>query len=274
MTGADEKRMRLRYEGTCRVCGAFLPAGTGAIYERASRTVRCADCIPVVDASPAVETQAVALGDTGAAGASARREHQRRRIRDEERRRAKWGPLAGVAGALSGERPSTKAWQLGAAGEEAVGTRLDRLRSDGIAVLHDRRIPRSRANIDHLVLTRGGVWVIDTKRYKDQRPELRIEGGLLQPRVEKLLVGRRDRTRLVDGVRRQVHLVQEVVGSVEVVGVLCFVDGDWPLFGGTFTIHGIHVVRPKRLTKMLEDSAGTIDVAATTQVLARRFPPA
>jgi hypothetical protein len=32
MTGPDEKRMKLRYEGTCRVCGAFLPAGTDAVW--------------------------------------------------------------------------------------------------------------------------------------------------------------------------------------------------------------------------------------------------
>jgi hypothetical protein len=37
----DDKRMRLRYAGTCRVCGSELPAKADAIYERATRTVRC-----------------------------------------------------------------------------------------------------------------------------------------------------------------------------------------------------------------------------------------
>jgi hypothetical protein len=31
--GADEKRMRLRYAGTCRVCGRVLPAKTEAVLE-------------------------------------------------------------------------------------------------------------------------------------------------------------------------------------------------------------------------------------------------
>ena len=39
--GTDEKRMRLRYAGTCRVCGVQLPARAEAIYERATKTVRC-----------------------------------------------------------------------------------------------------------------------------------------------------------------------------------------------------------------------------------------
>jgi hypothetical protein len=33
-------------------------------------------------------------------------------------------------------------------------------------VLHDRRIPGRRSNIDHLVIARSGVWVVDTKRYR------------------------------------------------------------------------------------------------------------
>ena len=42
--GADEKRMRLRYAGVCRRCGLRLRAGTTAVYDRASRTVRCTAC--------------------------------------------------------------------------------------------------------------------------------------------------------------------------------------------------------------------------------------
>lgn len=32
-------------------------------------------------------------------------------------------------------------------------------------VLHDRRIPGSRANIDHIALAATGVWAIDTRRH-------------------------------------------------------------------------------------------------------------
>ncbi|BAS11743.1 hypothetical protein AHiyo8_00460 [Arthrobacter sp. Hiyo8] len=82
---------------------------------------------------------------------------------------------------------------------------------DGLAVLHDRLIPGSKANIDHIAITPGGIWVIDAKRYKGG-PQLKIEGGILRPRVERLLVGRRDCTKLVDGVLKQVDLVRDLVG--------------------------------------------------------------
>ena len=42
---------------------------------------------------------------------------------------------------------------------------LDGLGSETIRLLHDRRMPRSRANIDHLVVTPTGVYVIDAIKY-------------------------------------------------------------------------------------------------------------
>lgn len=105
----------------------------------------------------------------------------RRMAKDEEKLREKWGRFGGLAVALSDERQHTKSWDRGAVGEERLGARLDALAANGLAVLHDRRIPGSKANIDHIAVTRGGIWVIDAKRYKG-RPELKIEGGILRPR--------------------------------------------------------------------------------------------
>jgi AhpD family alkylhydroperoxidase len=39
-----DKRMKLRYAGTCRVCGTALPARQEAIFERAAQATRCANC--------------------------------------------------------------------------------------------------------------------------------------------------------------------------------------------------------------------------------------
>lgn len=213
------------------------------------------------------------LGTAGAAGSSARREYARRKAKDEERIRAKWGRLGGIAVALSDERQCTKAWAIGAVGEERLGTRLDSLVSEDVAVLHDRRIPGTKANIDHIAITRAGIWVIDAKRYKG-RPELKIEGGILRPRAEKLLVGRRDCTKLVDGVLKQVELVREVVSAVPVAGVLCFVQDDWPLIGGAFTTREVHVLWLKRLAVVLADGGDRVDVAATRESIAAQFSTA
>ncbi|WP_341358407.1 nuclease-related domain-containing protein [Georgenia sp. M64] len=207
----------------------------------------------------------------GVAGSSARREYERRRTKDEERLRQRWGRLGGLAVVLADEKQSTTAWERGAVGEERLGARLDGLTSDRVAVLHDRRIPGTKANIDHIAITRGGVWVIDAKRYTG-RPALTIEGGILRPRVEKVLVGRRDCTKLVDGVLRQVELVRDVVGEVPVTGVLCFVDADWPLIGGAFTTRGVHAIWPRRLARLITESGdGDVDVAATRQAVTSRF---
>ena len=43
---SDDRRMRLRYAGRCRLCGTSLAAGADAVYERSRRTVRCVECAP------------------------------------------------------------------------------------------------------------------------------------------------------------------------------------------------------------------------------------
>ena len=273
--GADEKRMRLRYAGACRVCGVELPAKVEAIYERTTKTVRCVshDVRPAVEPAvvevvePAVvevvEPAVVEVVESGTAGASARREFERRKAKREERIRTKHPKLGGLMLAVSDEQQSTTAWDIGALGEERLGKGLDRLASDTLRLLHDRRIPRSKANIDHLAVTASGVYVIDAKKYRG-RPHLKIEGGLFRPRVERLLVGSRDCTKLVDGVLKQVDVVRGLLDDdVPVHGVLCFVEADWPLIGGTFTTRGVQALWPKKLyPKLQAEGPFTADTVA------------
>jgi len=76
--------MRLRYAGTCRVCGGALPANTEAVYERANKTVRCVVHAQQQYESP-VEMESV---DPGIPGSSARREFERRRVEGSRERSA------------------------------------------------------------------------------------------------------------------------------------------------------------------------------------------
>jgi Nuclease-related domain len=62
--------------------------------------------------------------------------------------------------------PDASAWQRGAAGERHTARLLDPLARHGWAVLHDLAIPGSQANLDHLVIGPGGVFVIDSKQYR------------------------------------------------------------------------------------------------------------
>lgn len=261
----DEKRMRLRYAGTCRLCGAELEIKVEAIYERSTKTVRCLDCSTAVTEveAPACEPEHDGQVDVGTPGASARREFERRQGKREESIRSKHPKLGGLILALSDDPQSTKSWDVGAVGEERVGARLNELASDSLRVLHDRRIPGSRANIDHIAVAATGVYVIDPKRYKG-RPSLKVEGGLLRPRVEKLLVGSRDCTKLVDGVLKQVDVVRAIVGDeIPVHGVLCFVDADWPIIGGSFTTRAVEALWPRKLyPKLQADGPLTVDAVA------------
>jgi len=231
---------------------------------------------PSLQPEPARET-------SGPAGGSARREFERRRDARERRVRERHPRIGGFLLAITEEPQSTRAWDTGAEGEQFVGGRLDALVGDDLAVLHDRRIPRTRANIDHVVVSRHGIFVVDAKKYQG-RPALRVEGGLFRQRTEKLVVGGRDCTKLVDGVLGQVDLVRTSVDdpTVPVTGVLCFVAADWPLIGGAFTTRGVHVLWSKRLLQLVtatpstRDTAplATVDVAAVRDRLAAAFPPA
>lgn len=258
------KRMRLRYAGTCRLCGRPLSSGADAVYERDSRTVRCIECSD--------DGQA----DADTAGASARREYERRSHDREQRIRTNHPKLGGLILALSDDPQSTKAWERGALGEEQMACRMNEL-PDSFRVLHDRRIRGSRANVDHIAVGPGGVWVIDAKRYVGKRPALRVEGGFFGPRTETLRIGGRDGTKLVRGVQGQVERVSSVLNdaTVPITGVLCFLEAEWPLIGGSFVVDGIHVTWPRLLIRrMAEAEQRPHDVEAIHARLAAAFPRA
>lgn len=271
-----EKVMRLRYAGACRACGAQLAAKEQAIYEKATKTVRCLTHDEQAEAHTAPVMVVDEPVDTGVAGASARREFERRQAKRETRIREKHPKLGGLILALSDDPTTTKNWDTGAVGEERLGKGLDALTSESVRMLHDRGIPGSRANIDHIAVTASGIHVIDAKRYKG-RPLLKVEGGFLRPRVEKLLVGNRDCTKLVDGALKQVDVVRAIVGDdVPVRGVLCFVEADWPMIGGSFVTRDVDVLWPKKLYARLKQP-GDLEaqtVEALHRKLAAALPPA
>jgi hypothetical protein len=313
------KRMRLRYAGTCRACATALPAGQTAVYFRLDKQVECIVCfeqsphsdatvqadrdpalvpvpVPTLFAVASVEglhedysqSQSVdpelsieASLEAGTAGGSARREHERRVAKREARIRAAHPRLGGLILAISDEPQSTRAWERGAVGEEKLARSLVGLVERGVPVLHDRRIPGSRANIDHMVVAPAGVFVVDAKRYKG-RAHLRVEGGIIRARVETLTVGGRDCSKLITGIQKQVALVTAALTAAgltdlpPVRGMLCFVDADWPLFGGAFAIADIDVLWPRKIAEhALAAHALTADQVRTIHAaLATHFPQA
>ena len=125
---------------------------------------------------------------------------------------------------MTAEPQPTDAMAKGAAGEAAAAVALERrVRGKGVVLLHDRALPRSRANFDHIAIGPGGTTVIDAKAVKG-RVRIERRGGLFATRTDHLVVNGRDRTKLVEGVERQVDAVRAAFATVPVVGALCWME--------------------------------------------------
>lgn len=64
----------------------------------------------------------------------------------------------------AGKTAELRRWRRGAQGEELTGALLEQL-GERYTVLHDLAVPGSKANVDHVVIGPGGVFVIDSKMY-------------------------------------------------------------------------------------------------------------
>jgi hypothetical protein len=263
----DSRRLTLRYPATCAVCGRSLPAGVEASWSRAAKEATCLAC--------ALPPEELARALSSAPGGSAGREFEQRASAREKRIRSRLGRASGVVLSLAQNPQSTTAWAVGARGEQITGERLDAVARDDVIVLHDRRIPGSRANIDHIVIAPTGVYVVDTKRYAG-KVERRLVGGVIFGE-SRLYVGRRDRTKLVAATRGQSDVVATTIAAedVPIMPVLCFVEADWGLFARPFSFGGVHVTWATALAKHVA-RAGAIDslsVRRAAVLIAERFPP-
>ena len=223
--------------------------------------------------------------DFGGAGSSASRKADRLREARERRRRERsalgraWAsafPSAEERRRIADERH----WRTGAEGEQSLAALLAK-RCPDVPMLHDRAVPRSKANIDHIAIAPTGVYVIDCKRYKGK-----IEVATPLFGKQKLKVNGRDRTKLIDGLAKQVGHVKAALADagndVPVHGCLCFVapegflaDVGLPVVR-TLKINGYPLYYGKRLAKRLNKPGPiTPDRAQRLHAeLARRLPPA
>jgi hypothetical protein len=270
-TAPAARRLHLRYPGTCEQCSTVLPPGSDALYDPTRKTVRCLECPP-----PAAPLPRAPI-DTGVAGGSALREYRRRVASRETRIKGRFGVrIGGVVLALTDEPQTTRAWATGAKGEVALARVLADL--PGVAVLHDRAIPASKANIDHVVIGPAGVFVVDAKHLQG-RIEIRNRGGLFRTDL-RLYVGRRDCSALADGVLRQASVVAKLLEgsgnapSPSVVPVLCFVDGDWPLLRPPSSFRSVRLEAPKSIRKVASQPTALdeSEIERLFRALARLLP--
>lgn len=116
---------------------------------------------------------------------------------------------------------SAALWEQGAEGEVAVARALEAL-PEGWVALHDLPWPgRQRANLDHVVVGPGGVFIVDAKNWS----------GRIEVRDQVLLQNGRKRESTVASAAEAAIAVQAVVPSPALcMSVLCFVR-DEPLTG-------------------------------------------
>jgi Nuclease-related domain len=251
------RRLRLRYPARCSVCGAELVRGTEAWWDLATKAATCLVC-----GSGAELARELA----GTAGSSGRQKYVHLRERRKQQVKGRFGEHLGALVLALGDDPrSTRAWGTGAAGEERLARFLERTLPPSTIVLHDRRIPGSRANIDHIVVASSGVWVIDAKLYRG-KVDRRTLGPFWRPELA-VFVGGRNRTKVVHGMARQLDAVRDAIapdplaGEVAVRAAVCFVASEWSLFAKPFEIGAVIVTWPQKLVERIGAAGALTDEA-------------
>jgi Nuclease-related domain len=164
--------------------------------------------------------------------------------------------------------PAAKAWRRGAVGERRTARRLAALERRGWAVLHDLAVPCSRANIDHLVIGPGGVFVIDSKQYR---------GRLQLDPSGRLWHGRYPLAPALRTVSFEADQAALVVTDPDVVVVPVMAVHGAQVPWGKVVMDGVPVVPARRLPSMLCQLPAVLGperVAALADQARVRFHPA
>jgi hypothetical protein len=158
------------------------------------------------------------------------------------------GALAAVAAGWGLRfRPSRDAvaWRRGAAGERRTARLLAALERHGWAVLHDLALPGgSRANLDHLAIGPGGVFVIDSKHYR---------GRLQLDPSGRLWHGRYPLAPALGAVSFEADQVAQVLTDPDVVVVPIMAVHGAQVPWGKVVVNGVPVVPAGRLPSMLRE---------------------
>lgn len=111
--------------------------------------------------------------------------------------------------------------------ERTFAASLHKNLGDRAILLNDRTVPRTRGNIEHLVIASSGVWAVDAKNYSGLVQQRDI-GGFFKVDM-RLYVGRRDRTKVIDGLDRQVKAITfALVGlGIPTSSDVCSTDAEW-----------------------------------------------
>jgi hypothetical protein len=251
--GPNAQFKRLRYGGTCVSCGTQIPRGANGWHDASVSKVSCSNCPP--SHSPA--------GEPGPAQETARS-----------------NPVGGTSALGVANSRRDPRWTKGAAGEYLMAKALHEKLPPGTAVLNDRAVPHSQANIDHIVVAPTGVWIIDSKHWKGLIQVKNI-GGLLGW-DQRLFVDGHDRSSQTEKIYSQVIPVANALAdpSIPIRPALVFVDGNWgasaALRHRPYELLGVTIAWPRAIIAKISE-AGPLtaeDISRIALQLDQALPPA
>jgi hypothetical protein len=152
-------------------------------------------------------------------------------------------------------------WGRGAKGERKTSDALTPLQRRGFIVLHDRRIPGGRGNIDHVAIGPQGIFVIESKYLS----------GTIDVANNRLWIADNDRQNLIDEVYREAIATQIALGEhlnplrLTVSPVLCIHGARVPLFDKR--VAGIRLFSAREL-RQIADGPALLDAAQVQELAA------
>lgn len=159
-------------------------------------------------------------------------------------------------------------WSAGAAGEQSTAALLQPLALTGWAVLHDRALPGSGANLDHLACDGSNLWVIDTKVWR---------GDVVRLGDCRLWYADSPVTESLEAVRFLVTAAQRTIlrhsrlAELMVRPVVCIHGATLP--ESPIVEAGITLVSPADIVPLLARLGPGRTTGAIRGELARAFPP-
>ena len=165
--------------------------------------------------------------------------------------------------------------EKGVIGELGVAKDLEYLAKEyGLTALHDLSIPGTKANIDHILISRKVVYVIDAKNYTGI-----VNISMNRQGKKTLKVGGRDQTLLVEKVKKYADSVRDFLESenvsVKIVPLLAFYRGKFhddsaiSVDGVTVNIFGIE----NELLRNANIKRPEIDIDYVANLILKNFPP-
>ncbi|QNJ57692.1 hypothetical protein SEA_KEANU_87 [Streptomyces phage Keanu] len=157
------------------------------------------------------------------------------------------GGAAGVTLAVwRWRKPSQwRSWLQGALAEWRTGRLLNQLRREGWGVLHDRRVPKSRANLDHVLVHPSGDFLVyvDTKAWHAKKAIVRVTGG-------RLMYGPWSQANKVETVSWEASKLRDALG-LPTYAVIA-VDGG-KVNGGSIIFNNVYVTEVASLVRTLDN---------------------